>query len=405
MLSLTLERTEVRLALKESPPGALTTRLKSVDRALMALRRELPAGCVQPMDVPASLLRAVQRAMDALADDTLDLNAYPLTRLLMFNLSRWVRADAWYHPDDFRYFAESMEPDKQGRNIRVQLSCLDPARYLKEVLGGYGPHVRFSGTLSPLGLYQSLHGQQEASSERVESSFRPDQLATLIVHDLPVYYRQRQRTLPRLAELIVDIIDKRAGNYLVALPSFDYLQRLVDQLSEAHPDLTTVVQTPSMSEQARTDFLQQFQNDGQTRVGIIVLGGVFSESVDFSHAPLAGVISVGVGLPPNNAYRQALVSRFDDALGPGAGDTVTFQQPAMTKVLQMAGRLLRGPDDRGILCLIDDRFLKPEFQRFFPRHWQPEPVTADQVGPRLENFWQQASHRPRLPATIHPIPP
>jgi Rad3-related DNA helicase len=62
----------------------------------------------------------------------------------------------------------------------------------------------------------------------------------------------------------------------------------------------------------------------------------------------------------------------------------------------MAGRLLRGPDDRGVLCLVDDRFLKAEFQRFFPRHWQPEAIRAAGVGARIEKFWQATSDLPRL---------
>ena len=42
---------------------------------------------------------------------------------------------------------------------------------------------RFSGTVTPLELYQRLHGQNEAPGERVESPFAPEQLATLVITD------------------------------------------------------------------------------------------------------------------------------------------------------------------------------------------------------------------------------
>lgn len=115
------------------------------------------------------------------------------------------------------------------------------------------------------------------------------------------------------------------------------------------------------------------------------MGGVFGESVDFSGARLAGVVCVGVGLPPPTLERQAMAGYFDRC---GLdGRTLAFHQPAMVKVVQMAGRLLRSPTDRGVLCLIDPRFLEPAYRQFFPGHWRPLPVRAEQVAQVLASFW------------------
>jgi len=411
MLSVSIERSDVRAALKESPPAGLARRLKGVDRALLALRRalsgahaeahaEVQVAGAEVIEEPSALLRSMQRALDALADGQLDLAAFPITQALMFTLSRWIRSASWVDGGNFCYFGEILDGGRGARNLRISLECLDPSDYLADTLAQYGPHVRFSGTLSPLELYQTQHGQPDAPAERVASAFLPDQQATLIVNDLPVYYRQRESTLPRLADLVADIVAIQQGNYLVALPSFDYLNRLHSALSERHETLNCQIQTPGMTGDERAAFIGAFETTGGSRVGLIVLGGVFGESVDFSHAPLAGVISVGVGLPPVSAVREEMVSHFDQVLGTGGGETVAYRQPAMTKVLQMAGRLLRGPDDRGILCLIDDRFTRTEYQRFFPRHWRPEIVPGRSVRSRLENFWQADVPLPRLRPSI-----
>ena len=42
----------------------------------------------------------------------------------------------------------------------------------------------------------------------------------------------------------------------------------------------------------------------------------------------------------------------------------------MNKVLQAAGRVIRTPEDKGVVLLLDDRFAKPEYQRLFPPHWR-----------------------------------
>ena len=391
MLSTTLERSQVRAALKEAPPALLTSRLKSVDRALLALRKTLSSEGDQVIEEPVSFLRAVQRAMEALADAQIELAAYPVTQRVMFDLSRWHRSSSWLDAENFRYFARVLDGGRGVRNLSVSLSCLDPADYLAETLAGYGPHVRFSGTVSPLALYQTQHGQTDAPAERVESIFESQQLATLIVNDLPVYYRQREQTLPRLARLVSEVVSSRSSNYLVAVPSFEYLDQLGGALAKYYPAIPTIRQSPGMDDEARATFLDTFAANGETMVGLIVLGGVFGESVDFSHAPLAGVVCVGVGLPPVSAFRDTLQTHFDERLESDGGETVAYQQPAMTKVLQMAGRLLRGPDDRGILCLVDDRFTRPAFQRFFPRHWRPEILPARAIAARLAEFWRGGS--------------
>jgi Rad3-related DNA helicase len=425
MLSLELSREAVKSAIGESPPAGIARRLKSVDRVLMAIRRGLATGDGVDreaeevvIDPPEKLLRSAQKALEALAEEEIDLGSWPQTRQVLFDLSRWVRAQSWAgkSADDrgsvadagalapeFRYLGQVSDRGRGTKGVRIRLSCLDAAPYLESLLSEYGPHVRFSGTVTPLALYQRLHGQWEAPGERVESPFAPEQLAALVVTDLPVYYRQRSASLPRLAALVRETVAARSGNYLVALPSFEYLGQLAEALdSEWAAEL--LVQTPGMDESARAEFLDCFQDDGASRVGLIVLGGLFAESVDFSHAPLAGVICVGVGLPPASRQKEEMRDHFDASLGPGGGDTVAYQQPAMTKVLQMAGRLLRSPEDRGVLLLIDDRFARPAFQRFYPRHWRPVSLRAAEVPAQLENFWQAVPGLPRLRTSTPPGP-
>ena len=62
----------------------------------------------------------------------------------------------------------------------------------------------------------------------------------------------------------------------------------------------------------------------------------------------------------------------------------------MTRVVQTAGRLIRTQDDRGVLCLVDPRYLNPGQRRFFPGHWQPQVVPARQLSATLDAFWTSA---------------
>ncbi|MEQ8783551.1 MAG: ATP-dependent DNA helicase [Roseibium album] len=381
MLSLAIERRELRAALAEPLPEPVARRVRSLDRALTTLKRDQSLGEERLIERPEALLRAMQRFVDELALMEQPLEALPETRALLFNCSRWLRSDAWYDPDRFRYLGEAC-----GRAVGVRLVCIDPGAYLRERFDDYGGHVRFSGTVSPLDLYARLHGAPQAPAERAGNPFRADQLKVLVVDDVPTYLRRRSASVMALARLIDSVIAARSGHYLVALPSFDYLEMAADAYRSIRPDRPAVRQRPGMDEAARAAFLSAFEATAPPGVGFVVLGGVFGESVDFTRARLAGVICVGVGLPPPSLTRQALAEYFSDQGVDGAA--VAYHQPAMVKVLQMAGRLLRDPADRGVLCLVDARFRENAYRQFFPAHWRPEAMSAARVGDALAGFWR-----------------
>lgn len=381
MLSLMLTRDAVREALAEALPDALARRLRGVDRALMAVKRREQLAAEQRIDRPDALLRAMQRCVDELASHPEPLEAYPATRELLFTCSRWLRSESWYDPQRFLFAGEA-----RGRNVIVRLVCIDPGPYIRSRLDEYGGHVRFSGTLSPLSLYGRLHGEPEAPAERAGNPYRPEQLRVLLVHDVPTYLRQRSTSLDALVNLIDTVSRAQPGHYLVAFPSFEYLDMTARAFAARFLDARISRQSPGMSEAGRMDFLAGFEPSAAPCLGFVVLGGVFGESVDFSGTRLNGVVCVGVGLPPPSLERQALAEHFS---GDGVdGDTVAYHQPAMVKVVQMAGRLLRSPSDRGVLCLVDARFARPEFSQFFPDHWQARPVRAAEAAAELEAFWR-----------------
>lgn len=382
MLSLDISRHEVKAALAEPLPDALARRVRALDRALLTLRRERSLGEPRTIERPQPLLRAMQRFADALAVAEQPLEPLPATRALLFTCSRWLRSEAWYDPARFRYLGEAA-----GRAITVRLLCLDPGPYIRDRLNEYGGHVRFSGTVSPLGLYASLHGLDAAPAERAGNPFGAEQLRVLVVDDIPTYLRRRADSVADLAALIAAVAGARSGHYLVALPSFEYLALAADAFEVAAPGFRTVRQQPGMDDAARTGFLDRFDAAAPATVGFVVLGGVFGESVDFARARLSGVICVGVGLPPPSLARRALEQHFTER---GLdGRAVAYHQPAMVKVLQMAGRLLRSPADRGVLCLVDARFRDAAYRQFFPEHWRPRVLGAAAVPAELTAFWRQ----------------
>jgi DNA excision repair protein ERCC-2 len=267
MLSLTLSRSEVRAALAErsahSGPGApserattpVDRRVRAVDRQLVALARDARRDYdIGPngergsgrddeirIDAPAALLRALERLCSTVYESGSPLEGWPALQALFFNATRWVRDAAGDPRPDWLF---RLELDDPGRgDVRVNLDCLDPGPWIAARLGEYGGHARFSGTVSPLDLYQLLHGFTGAPAERSGNLFRPEQLCVLQIGDVPTYLNARAASLGRLVELVGRVVEARPGNYLVAFPSFDYLRRFAEAARARWPERLVVTQT------------------------------------------------------------------------------------------------------------------------------------------------------------------
>ena len=123
-------------------------------------------------------------------------------------------------------------------------------------------------------------------------------------------------------------------------------------------------------------------------VAFCVMGGIFAEGIDLKGKSLIGVLIVGTGLPQISNEREILKDFYQQR--EGLGFEYAFRYPGMNKVLQAAGRVIRTSEDRGIILLLDERFLEEGYQRMFPREWEHfGRVTVGSVRGEVEKFWQE----------------
>ncbi|WP_244816310.1 ATP-dependent DNA helicase [Caballeronia sp. Lep1P3] len=225
----------------------------------------------------------------------------------------------------------------------------------------------FSATLTPAHFYADTLGVP-ATAVRidVESPFSADQLDVRAIADVSTRFRDRARSVERIADLIAAQYLDAPGNYLSFFSSFDYLAQVASALGERHPSIPIWQQSRAMSEAAQQAFLGRFEEDGRG-IGFAVLGGAFGEAIDLPGTRLIGAFVATLGLPQLNPVNQEMKARMHDAFGEGYAYTYLF--PGLQKVVQAAGRVIRGPQDRGVLYLIDDRFAHAEVRRLLPAWW------------------------------------
>ena len=195
----------------------------------------------------------------------------------------------------------------------------------------------------------------------------------------------------QVADYLAAMTAAKPGNYLAFFPQLQlYGTGAAGVLTARYPDIPLLVQQNALDEAGRQDFLARFQPDRQqTLLGFAVLGGVFGEGVDLAGTRLIGAAIVGPGLPQVGPRQEQLRDYFERTRG--SGFDYAYRYPGMNKVLQAAGRVIRTPQDRGVVLLIDDRFQAPDYRRLMPPHWSGfAPVySLAELTLALQGFWQQ----------------
>lgn len=338
------------------------------------------------------------------AERALPCELLPSVKKTLADLEKWLIRDeaaafrpglleVYYTLSSFGRVAEGYDASFRtiltgGPRARVKLFCLDPSRLIREALDRAGASVFFSATLAPLEYYRDLLGGCEADPAlQVSSPFPPENLGVLLQSRIRTDFKSRAATLPEVAECLGAFVGQRPGNYLVYVPSYDYLTAVIGLFQARFPTIPVLMQRPGMAQEERDRFLAAFATPGAgTQVGFAVMGGIFGEGIDLVGDRLIGAAIVGVGLPQLCLERNLIRDHFEEKVG--AGFDYAYRFPGMNRVLQATGRVIRSDSDRGIVLLIDRRFGEARYRVLFPKWWRPVPIRSRlHLNEAVRQFW------------------
>lgn len=337
-----------------------------------------------PMEITYLLMELMPKAEKWLLENK-DKNNEFKEKLLdfYFKALAFIRTNEYYDENFVTY------GEKQNNNLKLKLFCLDPSHLLKEASKRGKSTVFFSATLLPMDYFiDILGGDSESYKLRLSSPFSRDNLCLTIDSNISTTYKMREFTYDKILEDLNAVINTKIGNYLVFFPSHKYMREVLDRFSQRNPDVKTIYQETSMNEEERESFLENFrEGNKETLVGFAVMGGLFSEGIDLVGDRLIGTIIVGVGLPQICLERNIVNDYFKKKNNQGF--EYAYMYPGMNKVMQAAGRVIRREEDRGIVLLIDERFIHRKYYNLFPKEWNNPRIckNSNELGVTIGEFW------------------
>ena len=271
----------------------------------------------------------------------------------------------------------------------LKLFCVDPSLNIQNCLDKANASIFFSATLLPINYYKSLLSTKKDNYAIYAQSIF-DEKKRLLVFGKDVstkYTRRNAAEFEKMTKYIYRTVKCKKGNYMIFFPSYKLMNQVYDIFTERHTDFDTIIQKSGMKEEEREEFLEAFTVERDSSlVAFCVMGGIFGEGIDLKNEQLIGVIVVGTGLPQISYEREILKNYYDSQNG--CGFDYAFRYPGINKVLQAAGRVIRTVDDNGVILLLDERFLQPDYEPLYPREWKERIVCGiEQLEGYVEEFW------------------
>jgi DNA excision repair protein ERCC-2 len=219
------------------------------------------------------------------------------------------------------------------------------------------------------------------------SPFPKEHRKILIIPQISTKYSERERNYSKIADAIERIADLRKGNYFAFFPSFEFLER-VFELFHAPKGFTVLKQEREMKTAQVEKTLDQLREGPAPVILFAVQGGMFSEGVDYPGEMAIGAFVIGPPLPMFDLEREHMREYYQKRYN--AGFDYAYAIPAMAKAIQAAGRVIRSEKDRGLIVLMDSRFVQPGYSRSMPSDWFEADVNelvSESILKDVADFW------------------
>jgi DNA excision repair protein ERCC-2 len=181
------------------------------------------------------------------------------------------------------------------------------------------------------------------------------------------------------------------GNYFAFFPSFEFLERVL-ALFQPPKGFIVLKQEREMPLSRVESILDHLRQQIVPTILFAVQGGTFSEGVDYPGEIAIGAFVIGPPLPNFDLEREQMREYYEHRYK--AGFDYAYIIPAMSKAVQAAGRVIRSETDRGIIVLMDNRFVQPGYSRSMPADWFESNATelvSESILKEVSDFWQRTS--------------
>ncbi|MEG1738850.1 MAG: ATP-dependent DNA helicase [Bacilli bacterium] len=377
MYSSKITYQDMKLAIKFSPKKKTTKMFTGLKKMFKTIFEEFGPGEHIVDSFDKKTINALSNFVSKFKENDSEIQEKMSRELrnFFYSVSSFVKL---YHisemSDLFKYYF-SIENEK---SISISIYCVCPSPFINEITSHFRNVVLFSGTFSPMSYYKNAtFGKSDVKVLQFDYPFDKNKFGIVVNPYISLKYKDRSLSIESVCKTIRTFINARVGNYIIYVPSFQYMELLKDnkEFSGVHFEY----QQRNMNATDKIDFLNNLDEfSNVTNVLVAVLGGTFAESINLEGDKLIGVVILGVGFPAISIENNSIKDYYDKNEN-GIGMAYAYTYPGMNNVAQAVGRLIRSPQDCGVALLIDTRYSYKNYISLFKKEWMHYTVVSDDL--------------------------
>ncbi len=247
--------------------------------------------------------------------------------------------------------------------------------------------ILMSGFLSPPQVYRDLmlYNHDGVHLKEFDSPFPPENRLILVAEDVSSRFEKRtDKMLEKWKHYIEAISKANEGNMAVFFTSYSLMHTVLPLIKTNRHEII---------EQRKTNRLEVIEQLTRSTNNLLlgVMGGKFSEGIDYPGNLLTCVATVGLPYATWTVYQKALISYFNQQF-PAKGRTYAYLTPAILRLIQTCGRVHRSSTDKGCIAILDERVTRPSIKQQLPNYFQKEMKnlrSPTDCAQQIEKFWEK----------------
>ena len=251
-----------------------------------------------------------------------------------------------------------------GRGV-FRLDCLDPSKEISRGLEGFGRCLMISATISPVQQFSANCGFPSTRAlpfVQASAPWRREAYRLAIDTRVDTSYKTRGRFYHSTAQTIHQFALTSPNPIVVYFPSYQYAEAILPIVRNLYPTLPVTIQSRNLSLQEQNEFLMKALSD--FRILFLILGGSYAEGIDQLGKHIHRAIVVGPSLPVSNHVQRIRMERLQEN-DPEAAYHQICRQPALIRIRQAIGRMVRAPGQNADILFHCCRFLQPHYRSLF----------------------------------------
>jgi DNA excision repair protein ERCC-2 len=294
---------------------------------------------------------------------------------------------------NWRSFGDSTVRYVERHPARIVTRFIEPSLVSTAVFDRVRCSLIMSGTLHPPEMFADVLGLSDRCACRhYPSPFPAGNRMVLGVEGVSSKYDLRTDDMFRtMAKKIVETCETTPGNVAAFFPSYDFMQRVEPFIREARMEKRILMERREFGKNEKEAMMSDLRRDRNALL-MATIGGSFAEGVNFSDNLLSSIVVAGFPFSPPTLEGEVLKARYEKRYGARKAILYVSTYPAVSRVLQAAGRAIRSEFDRAAMVLLDERYLMPSMQSAFPEDFVIE--KARDLGSQLSQFHANAVDAP-----------